>query len=98
MIELQPAEQTMPWPNWPLPGFLHPCTPLSTKGNLGTVGINGTSHQGGFSTFQQGRSCKARECRMIFLDLCAYVLIQTVSGDFIYYTYIYIKMWKWPLT
>lgn len=29
MTELQPAEQTMPQPNWPLPGFLHPCAPLS---------------------------------------------------------------------
>ena len=75
MIELQPAEQTMPWPNWPLPGFLHSCTPLSAEGNLGTVGINGASHQGGFSPFQQGRVWKAHGCRMLSLDLCACVLI-----------------------
>lgn len=91
MIELQPAEQTAPRPNWPLPAFLHPCTPVSTKGDLGTVGINGASHQGGFSPFRQGRSCKAHEYRMLFLDLCAYALIQDVSGDFIYRSHIYRK-------
>lgn len=77
MIQLQPAEQTMPWPNWPLTGFLHPCTPCSTKGNLGTIWINHASNQGGFSSFHQGHSCKAHECMMLFpfLDLCVYVLL-----------------------
>lgn len=77
MIELQPAEQAVPGPNWPLTGFLHPYTPRSTKGNLGTARINGASNQGGFSSFHQGHSSKAHKCTMLFpfLDLCAYVLI-----------------------
>ncbi|EDL01894.1 mCG1026314 [Mus musculus] len=61
MIELQPAEQTMPQPNWPLPGFLQPCTPLSTEGNLGTARTNGARKQGGFSCFHYRQSCKAHK-------------------------------------
>lgn len=77
MIEPQPAEQTMPQPNWPPPGVLHPCTPLSIKGDLGTVEANGARNREGVSSFHQGSSCKAYECRMLvpFLDPCAYVLI-----------------------